>query len=151
MTSGERPLVGAKRGRVRPGWRTLFLLGFAASVAWKAYPAPVIGPQFIKLYKLRPNEGVFAYVRSSPDGATLAYASQLLAPSNAERQIKIVDLATERVLFSDGHYLMRENPVRGYQVQKEENVRRPIATQDRFEALRAKSDQDGVLPEVGHT
>lgn len=36
---------------------------------------------------------------------------------------------------------MRENPVRGYAVPKERNVRRPIATQDRFELLRARSDE----------
>lgn len=40
-----------------------------------------------------------------------------------------------------GGYLMRENPVRGYAVPKERNVRRPIATQDRYELLRARSDE----------
>jgi integrase len=39
-----------------------------------------------------------------------------------------------------GHYLMRENPVRGYEAPREENPRRPVATQDRYEAVRAKSD-----------
>ena len=38
-------------------------------------------------------------------------------------------------------YLMRENPVRGYDVPKEKNPRRPVATTDRFQALRAVSDQ----------
>jgi integrase len=40
-----------------------------------------------------------------------------------------------------GRYLMRENPVRGYPLPTEPNVRRPVASQDRFEALRAVSDQ----------
>lgn len=40
-----------------------------------------------------------------------------------------------------GSYLMRENPVRGYEVAKEKNPLRPVATQDRFEAIRKVSDQ----------
>ena len=40
-----------------------------------------------------------------------------------------------------GHYLMRENPVRGFEAPKEKNPSRPVATQDRFEAVRAKADQ----------
>ena len=40
-----------------------------------------------------------------------------------------------------GAYLMRENSVRGYEVPKEENPLRPVATQDRFEAIRKVSDQ----------
>ena len=40
-----------------------------------------------------------------------------------------------------GHYLMRENPVRGYEAPKEHNPQRPVATQDRYEAVRAVSDQ----------
>jgi integrase len=40
-----------------------------------------------------------------------------------------------------GHYLMRENPVRGFEAPKEQNVRRPVATHDRFLAIRNVSDQ----------
>ena len=40
-----------------------------------------------------------------------------------------------------GHYLMRDNPVRGFDTPREKNPRRPIATRDRFEALRSKSDR----------
>ena len=40
-----------------------------------------------------------------------------------------------------GHYLMRENPVRGYDVPTEKNPRRPVATEDRYEATRAKTDE----------
>ncbi len=41
----------------------------------------------------------------------------------------------------EGRYLMRENPVRGFDVPVERNPRRPVATTDRYEALRAVSDQ----------
>jgi integrase len=39
-----------------------------------------------------------------------------------------------------GRYLMRENPARGYEMPVEKNPRRPVATRDRFDALRAISD-----------
>jgi hypothetical protein len=35
-----------------------------------------------------------------------------------------------------GHYLMRENPVRGIQAPAEKNPLRPVATTDRFESIR---------------
>ena len=38
-------------------------------------------------------------------------------------------------------YLMRENLVRGFDRPKEENPRRPVASQDRFEKVRAVSDR----------
>lgn len=38
-------------------------------------------------------------------------------------------------------YLMRENPVRGYDVPKVKNPRRPVASQDRYETLRAKTGE----------
>jgi len=41
----------------------------------------------------------------------------------------------------DGHYLLRENPVRGFEAPVEENPRRPVATTDRYEALRTVSDR----------
>jgi len=40
-----------------------------------------------------------------------------------------------------GHYLMRENPVRGFEAPKEKNPKRPVATHDRFLAIRKVSDQ----------
>ena len=43
--------------------------------------------------------------------------------------------------MASGHYLMRENPVRGFEAPTEHNPRRPVATQDRYEAVRAVSDQ----------
>lgn len=41
----------------------------------------------------------------------------------------------------DGQYLTTENPLRGYEVPREKNPRRPIATHDRFEKIRAVADQ----------
>ena len=40
-----------------------------------------------------------------------------------------------------GQYLMRENPVRGYEIPTEKNPRRPVASADRYEAIRKVSDQ----------
>jgi integrase len=40
-----------------------------------------------------------------------------------------------------GRYLMRENPVRGYEMPRELNPVRPVATADRFEAIREVSDR----------
>src|SRR5690606_7788210 len=37
---------------------------------------------------------------------------------------------------ASGSYLMRENPVRGYEAPKEKNPKRPVATQERFLAVR---------------
>jgi len=45
-----------------------------------------------------------------------------------------------------GHYLMRESPVRGYDIPTEKNPRRPVATADRYESIRGVSDQ--VLMEI---
>jgi integrase len=39
-----------------------------------------------------------------------------------------------------GRYLLRENPARGYEAPTEKNPRRPVATTDRYEAIRAVSD-----------
>jgi integrase len=46
----------------------------------------------------------------------------------------------------EGRYLLRENAVRGYVAPVEENPRRPVATTDRFDALRAVSNR--VLMEL---
>lgn len=40
-----------------------------------------------------------------------------------------------------GHRVLRENPVRGFTIPREENPRRPVASDDRYEATRAISDQ----------
>ena len=41
----------------------------------------------------------------------------------------------------DGQYLLRENPLRGFRFPKERNPTRTIATHDRFEKIRAVSDE----------
>jgi integrase len=43
--------------------------------------------------------------------------------------------------LADGRYLMRENPTRGFETRTEKNPLRPVATQDRYEAVRAVSDE----------
>jgi len=48
----------------------------------------------------------------------------------------------------NGHFVMRgDNPTRGWPIPKNKNVRRPVATTDRYEALRAVSDQ--VMMTIG--
>ena len=46
----------------------------------------------------------------------------------------------------EGQYLMRENPVRGFDIPTEKNPMRPVATQDRYEAIRSATDQ--VMMEI---
>ncbi len=41
----------------------------------------------------------------------------------------------------EGRYLLRENAVRGYEIPTERNPMRPVATRDRYEAIRAVSDK----------
>jgi len=40
-----------------------------------------------------------------------------------------------------GHYVLRENPVRGFEIPREKNPRRPVASEDRCEALEAVAGQ----------
>ena len=58
---------------------------------------------FEKIFPLKPNEGVFAYARISPNGRYLAYASEM--PNPAGRGITqtetVVDLKDQRVLFTE--------------------------------------------------
>lgn len=42
---------------------------------------------------------------------------------------------------AQGRYLMRENPARGYETPTERNPKRPVATQDRYEVIRALTDE----------
>lgn len=51
----------------------------------------------------------------------------------------VFNWATNRKL-GDKRYLMRENPARGFDMPKEKNPLRPVATQDRYETLRAVTD-----------
>jgi hypothetical protein len=63
-----------------------------------------LSPRFERVHSLAPEEGVFAYARISPDGRTLAYASETRSPTQPERVVQtvtVVDLPTRRVLFSE--------------------------------------------------
>jgi len=69
---------------------------------WNAAAAQV--PAFERAFPLRPEEGVFAYSRISPDGRYLAYASMARDPRKTPgvpMTINIVDLHNQRVLFSE--------------------------------------------------
>jgi hypothetical protein len=61
-------------------------------------------PQYERVHALRPDEGVFAYARVTPDGRYLAYASQERdRPDNAPfgRTITVVDLRTREVMYTE--------------------------------------------------
>lgn len=61
-------------------------------------------PNYARVYGLRPEEGVFAYARISPDGRNLAYASEgrnsPRSPAGV-RTITVVDLDHGTVVFSE--------------------------------------------------
>lgn len=65
--------------------------------------APATGPRFERVYPLAPAEGVFAYARISPDGKTLAYASESATPPGrgVARTVTVVELASRKILFTE--------------------------------------------------
>ena len=54
-----------------------------------------------------------------------------------------------RTRDGSGRYLLRENPVRGFDVPKERNPQRPFMTQERYEALLKVSDEVEMEALVG--
>jgi hypothetical protein len=65
---------------------------------------PMAAPRFERVYPLKPAEGVFAYARISPDGKTLAYASETREkdqPNRVTQTVTVVDLPTRKVLFTE--------------------------------------------------
>ena len=85
---------------MRPSKRALipgfvWLAGGLALAAWPQGQANA--PTFKRVLELKPSEGVFAYARISPDGRTLAYASEM----SGRRTVTVVDLESKQVLFSD--------------------------------------------------
>jgi hypothetical protein len=61
-------------------------------------------PTFTRAYPLKPEEGVFAYSRISPDGRYLAYASQARDPRatrGVPMTVTLVDLQNRQVLFTE--------------------------------------------------
>jgi hypothetical protein len=60
--------------------------------------------RYERVHALRPDEGVFAYARVTPDGRYLAYASQERVPPRgapAGRTITVVDLRTREVMYTE--------------------------------------------------
>lgn len=66
--------------------------------------APTAAPSFERVYPLKPEEGVFAYARISPDGRFLAYASETRdesRPRSVIQTVTVVDLRDRRILFTE--------------------------------------------------
>ncbi len=67
------------------------------SLTLRATARQVPAVRYDKVYPLQAGEGVFAYARISPDGRTLAYASQM---ANRTTQT-VVELSDSKVLFTE--------------------------------------------------
>src|SRR5688572_17773234 len=60
--------------------------------------------RYEQVHALRPDEGVFAYARVTPDGRYLAYASQereIPRGAPAGRTVTVVDLRTHQVMYTE--------------------------------------------------
>ena len=80
-------------------------------------------------------------------------ASGTVVPENKRQLVRDGTVAADLVFLksvlnwatrwqdNQARYLMRENPARGFPIPAEKNPRRPLATQDRFEKVRAVADQ----------
>lgn len=107
VPAARRParLERLERSRRRAGFSlglAVWLSVGAGGCDGGAPPAPA--PRLERVYALQPEEGVFAYARISPDGRTLAYASETRPPAQPARLVQtvtVVDLPTRRVLFSE--------------------------------------------------
>ena len=65
---------------------------------------PAKDVEFKRVYPLRPEEGVFAYARITPDGRQLAYASELKDPARNNRIVQtvtVVDLPSQKIQFTE--------------------------------------------------
>lgn len=77
---------------------------FLALVTLAASGMAAQTPKFDKAYALKPEEGVFAYSRISPDGRYLAYASIARDPRKSggmPMTVTLVDLQLSKVLFTE--------------------------------------------------
>lgn len=73
-------------------------------LALNVFVASAQTPTFEKVYPLKPDEGVFAYARISPDGRYLAYASEPKDPMRMRgvpMTVTLVDLHDRQVLFTE--------------------------------------------------
>jgi hypothetical protein len=78
-------------------YRNLLLIGPLAFSLTGANRAP----RFERVLQLKPEEGVFAYARISPDGRTLAYASEYRSRNGVTQTVTVVDLKDKKVLFTE--------------------------------------------------
>lgn len=110
FSASRRPAPApARRRRERPRRRAGFPLALAALLGVGAGGCDGgdpqgLAPRFEQVYALQPEEGVFAYARISPDGRTLAYASETrspLQPARIVQTVTVVDLPAQRVLYSE--------------------------------------------------
>jgi hypothetical protein len=101
----DRVRASANRHRAVVGVTVVAALVVIA--AWSAHAAGSARgdqPTFERLFPLAPAEGVFAYARISPDGRTLAYASEVAdrsARGGLQRTVTVVDLKTRHTLFRE--------------------------------------------------
>jgi hypothetical protein len=104
-----RRAASALQGPQRPYRKAGCALGIAALlgvIAAGCDASALEGPsaRLERVHALRPDEGVFAYARISPDGRTLAYASETRRadqPARIVQTVTVVDLASGRVLFTE--------------------------------------------------
>lgn len=69
-----------------------------------ALGGPAQAPRLLRVYPLKPQEGVFAYARISPDGRRLVYASEMPDPKrfgSITQTVTVVELASRRILFTE--------------------------------------------------
>jgi hypothetical protein len=100
--TGERPTTPAAGPASR--WPALALVLATLLGGCDADAPKGLSPRFERVYSLDPEEGVFAYARISPDGRTLAYASEAPSPTQPDRIVRtvtVVDLPTQQVLFTE--------------------------------------------------
>lgn len=84
--------------------RSLVLFSFAV---WFCIQVPAKSEEgkthtrYEQILPLKPEEGVFAYSRISPDGNYLSYASETLDGKILKRTVNFIDLKNHKILFSE--------------------------------------------------
>jgi len=83
---------------VKCGLMSLVVYALSATIGVGDVAVPI----FEQSFALAADEGVYAYSRVSPDGKRLVYASQARSPLDRQEPIvKVVELSTKRVIFSE--------------------------------------------------
>src|SRR6266568_6412861 len=78
---------------------TLLLLAYAVAACARGGAL-----RFDRVFSLSPDEGVFAYARISPDGGSLAYASERRTTGvvrGISEDVTVINLTTKRVEFRE--------------------------------------------------